>query len=112
KNFRMKDTISALTIPAIYKANSTRPCRLNTPHTIYSGIKAAISKAYTGKRAEQVISGATKIVVKRSRGSLILRVAIIPGTAHAKLDSNGINARPLKPALNISLSSKNAARGK
>ena len=75
-------------------------------------MNAAMSKAYTGKRAEQVINGATIIVVKRSRGSAILRVAIMPGTAQAKLDSNGIKARPLKPALNISLSSKNAARGK
>ncbi len=52
------------------------------------------------------------MVVKRSRGSLILRVAIIPGTAQAKLESKGIKARPLKPAWNINLSSKNAARGK
>ena len=99
-------------MPAMYKANSTKPCKLKIPHTVCAGINAAINKAYTGRRAEQVISGATKIVVKRSRGSLILRVAIIPGTAQAKLDSNGINARPLKPALNMSLSSKNAARGR
>ncbi len=52
------------------------------------------------------------IVVKRSRESLILRVAIMPGIAQAKLDNNGIKERPLKPALNINLSSKNAARGK
>ena len=75
-------------------------------------MNAAINNAYTGKRAEQVINGATKIVVKRSRGSLIVRDAIIPGIAHAKLESNGINARPDKPDLYISLSSKNAARGK
>ena len=52
------------------------------------------------------------MVTRRSRGSLILRVAITPGTAQAKLDNNGIKARPLRPALNINLSSKKAARGK
>ena len=99
-------------MPDIYKPNSTKPCKFKKPHTVCDGINAAISRAYTGKRAEQVMSGATKIVVKRSRGSLMLRVAIIPGTAQAKLDSKGINERPLKPALNMSLSSRNAARGK
>ena len=36
----------------------------------------------------------------------------MPGTAQAKLDNKGIKARPLKPALNINLSNRKAARGK
>ena len=48
-----------------------------------AGTKAPISSAYTGSRAEQVISGATRIVTRRSRGDGIVRVAMIPGTAHA-----------------------------
>jgi hypothetical protein len=63
-------------------------------------------KVVAGKRAEHVIKGATKIVVKRSRGSLMVRDAMMPGIAQAKLDNNGIKARPERPALNISLSSK------
>jgi hypothetical protein len=35
-----------------------------------------------------------------------------PGIAQAKLESSGINERPLKPALDISLSNKKAALGK
>ena len=75
-------------------------------------MNAAISKAYTGNRAEHVIKGAIIIVAKRSLSELILRVAIIPGMAQAKLESSGINERPLKPALDISLSNKKAALGK
>src|SRR5690606_14769864 len=112
KNFRIKETIKALRIPAIYRPNNTRPCRFMKPHTVCSGMKAAINKAYTGRRAEQVINGATNIVVRRSRGSLIVREAIIPGTAQAKLDNRGMKARPERPALNINLSSRKAARGK
>src|SRR3546814_8762481 len=48
-------------------------------------------------RAEHVISGAIRIVVSRSFSSSIERVAMMPGTAHAKDDSNGMNARPDSP---------------
>ena len=75
-------------------------------------MNAAISSVYTGSRAEQVISGATRMVVRRSRGSAMLRVAMMPGMAQAKLDSSGMKARPVRPALNISRSSRNAARGR
>ncbi len=68
--------------------------------------------AYTGRRAEQVISGAIMIVASRSRGFCMVRVAMIPGIAHAKLDSNGMNALPDKPTLPITRSSRNAARGR
>ncbi|MCY1350548.1 hypothetical protein D9M69_367840 [compost metagenome] len=75
-------------------------------------MKAPISSAYTGSRAEQVISGATRMVVRRSRGSWMVRVAMMPGIAQAKLDSSGMNERPDSPAPIISRSSRNAARGR
>ena len=50
------------------------------------------------------------IVANRSRRLSIVRVAIIPGIAHAKLDINGKNAFPCKPTRDISLSIRNAAR--
>ena len=60
-------------------------------------MKAPISSVYTGSRAEQVISGATMIVASRSRGLAMVRVAMMPGTAQAKLDSSGMKARPDRP---------------
>ena len=75
-------------------------------------MNAPISSAYTGSRAEQVINGATRIVARRSRGSWIERVAMIPGIAQAKLDSSGMNERPDRPADAIIRSSRNAARGR
>ena len=68
--------------------------------------------AYTGRRAEHVISGAIMIVVSRSRGLAIVRVAMMPGIAHAKLDSSGMNERPDRPTPPIMRSSRNAARGR
>ena len=58
------------------------------------------------------MSGAIMIVANRSRGFWIVRVAMIPGMAHAKLESNGMNARPDNPTLPIKRSSRNAARGR
>ena len=58
------------------------------------------------------MSGATMMVARRSRQLAIVRVAMMPGMAQAKLLSKGMNARPDKPTLPITLSSKNAARGK
>ena len=43
----------------------------------------AIISAYTGRRAEQVISGAIMIVTRRSRQLEMVRVAITPGMAQA-----------------------------
>ena len=40
----------------------------------------------------------------------MVRVAMIPGTAQAKLDSKGMKARPDSPAWLISRSMRNAAR--
>jgi hypothetical protein len=71
-----------------------------------------MSSAYTGNRAEQVIKGATMMVTRRSRGLPMVRAAMMPGMAQAKLDSSGMNERPLRPTPPISRSSKKAARGR
>ncbi len=42
----------------------------------------------------------------------MVRVAMMPGMAQAKLDRSGMNARPDKPTLPMIRSSRNAARGK
>ena len=75
-------------------------------------MKAPISSAYTGKRAEQVMSGAIMMVTSRSRQWVMERVAITPGTAQAKLDNSGMNERPDSPTVPITRSSKKAARGR
>ena len=41
------------------------------------GMKAPISKAYTGRRADQVNSGAIMMVTMRSRWLAMVRVAIV-----------------------------------
>ncbi len=69
-------------------------------------------KAKTGRRAEQVMSGAIMMVASRSRGFWMVRVAMMPGIAQAKLDSSGMKARPDRPTLPITRSSRNAARGR
>ena len=52
------------------------------------------------------------IVARRSFQLAIVRVAMIPGIAQAKLDSSGMKARPERPTLPIRRSSRNAARGR
>ena len=52
------------------------------------------------------------IVAMRSRQLPIVRVAMIPGIAHAKLDNSGMNERPDSPTVPISRSSMKAARGR
>ncbi len=52
------------------------------------------------------------IVASRSRTFGMVRVAMMPGTAQAKLDSSGMNARPESPTLPIIRSSRYAARGR
>ena len=56
-----------------------------------------MSSAYTGRRAEQVMSGAIMMVASRSRADGMVRVAMMPGMAQAKLDSSGMKARPDRP---------------
>ncbi len=65
-----------------------------------------MSSAYTGRRAEQVMSGAIMMVVSRSRQLGMVRAAMMPGIAQAKLDSSGMNARPDRPTPPIMRSSR------
>ena len=58
------------------------------------------------------MSGAIRIVTMRSRGFEIVRAAMIPGIAQAKLESSGMKERPERPTAPISRSSRNAARGR
>ena len=74
---------NAVAAPSRYSPNSTSPCCPTTPKSFVAGTNAAIKSVYTGSRAEQVMNGATRIVASRSRGDEIVRVAMIPGTAHA-----------------------------
>ncbi len=75
-------------------------------------MKAPISSVYTGRRAEQVMSGAMNTVTHLVRRSEIVRAAMMPGMAQAKLESSGMKARPDRPRLPIRRSSKSAARGR
>ena len=52
------------------------------------------------------------MVARRSFQLAMVRVAMMPGMAQAKLESSGMNARPDKPTLPIRLSSRKAARGR
>ncbi len=62
-----------------------------------SGTKAAIIRVKTGRRALQLISGATSMVARRSRGLSIVRVAMIPGMAQANELSSGMKDFPWSP---------------
>ncbi len=92
-------------MPTKYMPNNVSP-RTSAP----PGMNAPINSVYTGSRAEQLINGATRIVVNRSRRFSITRVAMMPGIAHANDDNSGINDLPLNPTRTISLSIKYAAR--
>jgi hypothetical protein len=48
-----------------------------------AGTNAPMSSVYTGRRAEQLMSGTTMMVARRSLGSSMVRVAMTPGTAQA-----------------------------
>ncbi len=94
--------------PIMYIANSTNPG--SQPGAPGFATNAPMSSTYTGSRAEQLISGATRIVASRSRRFSITRVAITPGIAHATLDSIGMNDLPLSPHRLMRRSMRNAAR--
>src|SRR5687768_5335384 len=70
--------------------------------TTLDGNMAAISSEYTGSLAEQLASGVTRMVMSRSFGLAIVRVAMIPGTAHAYELRNGTNDFPFSPTRPIS----------
>ena len=58
------------------------------------------------------MNGAARIVAIRSRRFGITRVAMIDGTAHAKLDRSGITDWPESPTARIARSTRNAARAR
>ena len=70
----------AVKVPTTYIANNTKAC-FHEPSA--SPINKGTIRKYTGKRAEQLIHGATKIVTNRSFAESIVRVAITPGIAQA-----------------------------
>ena len=96
-------------MPRKYIENSVMPGSVTNP-TQRLGTNAPISSAYTGSRALHDMNGAIKMVVKRSRRLSIVRVAMMPGIAHAKLESSGMNARPESPTRPMTRSMMNAAR--
>ena len=69
-----------------------------------------MSSAYTGSRAEQVMSGVTRIVTSRSRWFSMVRAAMMPGMAQAKPESSGTTERPLRPTRFMMRSMMKAAR--
>ncbi len=106
--FSASATSGATTSPIEYIRNIARP---GVHQGKRGGLrKAPISRMYTGSRAEQLISGAVRIVARRSRRFSMTRAAMMPGTAQATDDSIGMNDLPLRPQRDISLSIRNAAR--
>ena len=69
-----------------------------------------MNRVYTGRRAEQLISGATIIVMILSRSLSSVRAAMIPGIAQAKLLKSGTTEPPLSPTLLINRSMMKAVR--
>ena len=101
---------SATIIPNRYIDSMVNAGNPRKPRTALFGIQAAIKTVYTGNRAEQLMSGATRIVTNRSLWLSIVRVAMMPGIAHANELSIGIKLFPCRPTLLISRSIRNAAR--
>ena len=83
---------------------------MNNPNKRLSGIINEIKIAYTGKRAEQVVKGVTKIVISLSFQFSIFRAAIIAGMAQAVPEMRGTTLFPLKPKRRMILSIKNTTR--
>ncbi len=109
--FKRKAVMTAATMPSPYIPSST-PARIprTGPRRGRSGMKAAISRAYTGSRAEHVMNGVTKIVARRSRSSSMVRAARMAGTAQAYPESSGRKARPWRPTRYMVRSAMTAAR--
>src|ERR1700683_5452181 len=78
----------AATNPRMYNPNMTavRVPR-KKPTSGRSGTNAAMTSKYTGRRAEQVMNGAIRMVAMRSRLFSMVRVAMMAGTAQAYADS-------------------------
>ena len=83
---------------------------LITPKTRVLGTTREISRVYTGKRAEQLTSGVTMMVIIRSFQFSILRALMIEGTAQASPPIIGTTDFPFNPTLRIILSIINVTR--
>src|ERR1035437_3737686 len=69
--------------PMRYRNIKTTPCILKNPNFLSAGITSEMSSAYTGRRAEQLISGVTMMVINLSFQLLMVRVLMMAGTAQA-----------------------------
>jgi len=58
------------------------------------------------------MNGATMMVARRSRRFSIVRAAMMPGMAHAKLLSKGMKLLPCSPTLDSRRSMRKAARAR
>ena len=76
----------------------------------FSAKNAGIIREYIGRRALQLMSGNTIMVVFLSRSDSIERVAIIAGTLHPKPRISGTKDFPCSPKRLITPSMINAAR--
>jgi len=111
--FRIRAVANAAAKPSAYRAsNAAARVPSRAPASGRSGMKAAMISVYTGSLAEQVISGATRMVAKRSRLFSIVRVAMMAGTAQAYADSRGMKLLPCKPTRAIVRSAMIAARAR
>ncbi len=99
---------AAATTPRTY-SDSMIPPRAKA---LYDAKKVPMRSRYTGRRAEQLMNGATKIVARRSLRFSIVRAAMMPGMAQAKLLSMGMKLLPCNPTLARSRSMRNAARAR
>ena len=75
-----------------------------------SGMTSAMRIAYTGKRAEQVVKGVTKMVINRYFQFSMFRVAITAGMAQAVHEISGMTLLPFNPKRLNPLSIKKTTR--
>lgn len=104
-------------MPEKYRASITALCKvkkrmIGRSSSGVGGMNVAMKSVYTGSLAEHVISGATRMVINRSRLEGIVRVAMIPGTAQANELKSGTKDLPLMPKLEKTRSKINAALAK
>ena len=85
-----------MTMPKAYMNTISSPRTGTNPSTFCAGNSEAMISVYTGSRAEQVVSGTTIMVSRRSRRRSIVRVAMMAGTAQANPDRIGTKARPCR----------------
>ncbi len=97
----MPDNI-ATTMPNAYIAQMTVPARAPK--------KASPKTTYTGRRAEQDMSGTSRAVRMRSRRLAMVRVAYTAGTAQPNPKIMGMKDLPCRPTTRMKRSMTKAAR--